>query len=214
MLNKSLPISLVIINLVLLAQGGAANASDEFWSRKVIESCRASEAVKSCMAEVFDKLEATEKAIEDSRQFLKDNLKISDIPDELDRLHKNLDKKAGFESIITHLLREDCNDDLESGWNEQSCKDDPNYVPEFDRSMIEVYKSAIKEHLSPINLPINQEKRTGNILYLLGKLENEFKRQEDERDRIKAGFWLTARYDQRRSATNKLATSILGDQAT
>lgn len=207
-----LPISL-IISLVLLTQGGAANAADEFWTRKVIESCKASEEVKNCMSDVFDKLEATEKAIENSREFLKDNLKISDIPDELDRLHKNLDKKAGYESIITHLLREDCNEDVETGWDEQSCKDDPNYIPEFDRSMIEVYKSAIKEYLTPINLPIGQEKRTANVLFLLGKLENEFRRQEDERDRIKAGFWLTARYAQRRSAANNLAASMLTDDA-
>lgn len=211
-MDIKLPLSYIIC-LLLLVPCDTANGADEFWTRKSIETCKAPEPLKNCMSDIFDKLEATDKAIEASREFLKSNSKVTDIADELDRLHKNLDKKAGFEAIITHLLREDCDGILETGWDEQSCKDDPNHIPEFDRTMIEVYKSSIEEYLSPINVPVGQEKRTGNVLFTLGKLQKEFMKQEDERERIKAGFWLTARYAQRRLAVNKLASSILDDEA-
>lgn len=121
---------------MVLADG--AQSADEFFPRTVVDSCGSDESVRRCLSHTFDRLASINDSVDKSRQRVSSNTKLLGFEHELIELHATLDQKAGTESIITHLLREDCQLEPESGWDEASCKEDSEHIPRYNRSMMEL----------------------------------------------------------------------------
>lgn len=199
---------LILLTFMVLADG--ARSADEFFPRTVVDTCSSDESVRRCLTFMFDKLGSINDAIEVSRERISSNMKFLGFEHELIELHANLDQKAGTESVITHLLREDCQFEPESGWSEASCKEDYDHIPRFNRSMMELYVNTMRHYLENASLGLHTEDRLANAIYLQAKLNAEFKEQIEFRELIKAGFWIDERYAKRRQAAITMSQSLLG----
>lgn len=206
---SSANLGLILLTFMVLSDG--AWSADEFFPRAVVDSCGSDESVRRCLTHMFDKLDSINKAIDVSRQRIISNTKFLGFEHELIGLHANLDQKAGLESVITHLLREDCQFEPESGWNESSCMEDFEHIPRFDRSVMEIYVDKMREYLENGELILHPEDRLAHAIHLQAKLNNELRKQVEFRDHTKAGFWIDERYAKRRQAAINMSQTLLGN---
>lgn len=207
---SSTNLGLILLTFMVLVDG--CWAADEFFSRTVVDSCSSDESVRRCLGSMFDKLTTLNEAIARSRERVSSNTKLLGFEEELIELHAELDQRAGVESIITHLLREDCDFEPESGWSETSCMEDLEHIPRFDRTMMEIYVAKMRQYLEDSSLILQPEDRLANVIHLQAKLNYELRAQVEFREQIKAGFWIDERYAKRRQAAIKMSQALLGNE--
>lgn len=205
----------------------AAQADLAFFDRKIVEKCDKNEPAKRCMLDTFDKLERINEAIAESRKFLSSKVALTELEDEMSRLQLNLDKRVGLQSIVTYLLVEDCTLEPTAAANrlakdgepprlfsERDCKEDADFIPTYNTSLIQLYNSRTRGWLEDEELAKlwEPEERLMQVMFLAGKLQDEFQKQIAQRDKIKAGFWVSARYEARRRAESNMVNAYLANE--
>lgn len=214
-LDGNLHCSLTLALALWLMVGAARAAGDEFFARSKAHSmCANQESVRKCLDAAYDQLDETLKSIDEARSYLRSHPKLHGFETELVRLHALLDKRAGYESVVTHLLREDCGTELESGWNEQDCIGDLQFVPEFKSVVADMYVARIKRVAEDEQLLLTQEERVAHIIYLHRKLMDELNKQIEQRHDIKAGHWIDQRYLKRRLSTINLTAAFENEESS
>lgn len=169
---------------------------NKFFGHQLVDLCNFNEPAKQCLSKILDQITAIEKDIENLRLELAKNTSLLSFGRPLIEINSRQDTLAGLESIATYVLREGCsNKEQPKDWpDEQTCIEDASHIPKFDQTLMQIYVDKVEDSIKNDKLLLSQEDRLGQAINLLSRLQSDIARQTEQREEIKAGFWINRRY--------------------